>query len=181
MTRVEDMLQKMMRRFDSSDEHAKDLRGDLENIGQNLDSHAISIKHLELQMTQLSSSVNPRQPCTLLSNTVQNTKNDGYCMTVTARGGKQTMDPRMSYGIEDEKRGDDEAEEVSGELVDKSRNEAETPQKVTPIPIPPPPFPQRLVKKIEDGKYRRFITILKQLYINVPLIEAFELSPVTPT
>ena len=48
MTRVEDMLQKMMRRFDSSDEHAKDLRGDLENIGQNLDSHAISIKHLEL-------------------------------------------------------------------------------------------------------------------------------------
>ena len=33
MARVEDMLQKMMRRFDASDEHAKDLRGDLANIG----------------------------------------------------------------------------------------------------------------------------------------------------
>ena len=42
------------------------------------------------------------------------------------------------------------------------------------IPRPPPLFPQRLVKKIEDGKYQRFITMLKQLFINVPLIEALE-------
>ena len=42
------------------------------------------------------------------------------------------------------------------------------------MPRPPPPFPQRLVKKIEDGKYRRFITMLKQLSINVPLVEALE-------
>ena len=40
--------------------------------------------------------------------------------------------------------------------------------------MPPPPFPQRLVKKIEDGKYRRFITMLKQLSINVPLVETLE-------
>ena len=42
------------------------------------------------------------------------------------------------------------------------------------MPRPPPPFPQRLVKKSEDGKYRRFITMLKQLSINVPLVEALE-------
>ena len=46
--------------------------------------------------------------------------------------------------------------------------------KVIPKPRPPPPFPQRLVKKTEDGKYRRFITMLKQLSINVPLVEALE-------
>ena len=46
--------------------------------------------------------------------------------------------------------------------------------KVIPIPRPPPPFPQRLVKKTEDGKYRRFITMLNQLSINVPLVEALE-------
>ena len=45
------------------------------------------------------------------------------------------------------------------------------------MPRPPPPFPQRLVKKIEDGKYRHFITILKQLSINVPLVEALEQMP----
>ena len=48
----------MIRRFDASDKHTKELRGDLANIGQKVDAHAISIKHLELQMTQLSTNVN---------------------------------------------------------------------------------------------------------------------------
>ncbi|XP_049370434.1 uncharacterized protein LOC125835359 [Solanum verrucosum] len=42
------------------------------------------------------------------------------------------------------------------------------------MPRPPPPFPHRLVKKIEEAKYHRFIAMLKQLSINVPLIEALE-------
>ena len=42
------------------------------------------------------------------------------------------------------------------------------------MPTPPPPFPQRLVKKTKDGKYQCFITMLKQLSINVPLVEALE-------
>ena len=45
------------------------------------------------------------------------------------------------------------------------------------MPIPPPPFPRRLVKKTEDGKYRHFITMLKQLSINVPLVESLEQMP----
>ena len=60
MARVEYMLQKIMMRFDASDEHAKELRGDLVNIGQKVDAHVISTKHLELQMSQLSFIVNPR-------------------------------------------------------------------------------------------------------------------------
>ena len=70
MERVEDMLQKMIRRFDTSDEKAKELRGDLENIGQKVYAHTISIKHLELQIAQLSSTVNQRQLGTLPSNTI---------------------------------------------------------------------------------------------------------------
>ena len=60
MALVEDMFQKIMRRFDTSDEHTKELRSDLASIGQKVDAHAISIKHLELQMAQLSLIVNPR-------------------------------------------------------------------------------------------------------------------------
>ena len=45
------------------------------------------------------------------------------------------------------------------------------------MPTPPPPFPQRLLIKTEDGKYRRFITMLKQLSIKVPLVEALEQRP----
>ena len=48
MERVEDMLHKMMRRFDASDEHAKELRVDLANIEQKVDAHAVSIKHIKL-------------------------------------------------------------------------------------------------------------------------------------
>ena len=88
MSRVEDMLHKMMRRFDASDEHNKELRNDLAGIGQKFDTHAISIKKLELQLAQLSATVNTRQPGTLPSNTVQNPKNDGHCMAITTRDGK---------------------------------------------------------------------------------------------
>ena len=54
-------------------------------------------------------------------------------MAITTRGSKQTLDPPMPSTVEDEKRGDDEVEEVSCELVDQSGKEAETPQKVTPF------------------------------------------------
>ena len=97
MARAEDMLHKMMRRFESSDEHIKELRGDLASIGQKVDTHAISIKHIELQIAQLSATVNTRQSGTLPSNTVQNPKIDAHCMTITTRGGKQTIDPPMPF------------------------------------------------------------------------------------
>ena len=82
------MFQKMMRRFDASYEHAKELRGDLDKICQTVDAHAISIKHLELQMAHFSSTLNSRQPAILPINIVQNPKNDGHCMAVTTLGGK---------------------------------------------------------------------------------------------
>ena len=44
MARLEDMLQKMRRRFDASYEHIKELRSNLEGIGKNVDTHTILIK-----------------------------------------------------------------------------------------------------------------------------------------
>ena len=43
IVRVEDMLLKMMKSFDNSDEHIKELRSDLEGIDQKVDTHAIPI------------------------------------------------------------------------------------------------------------------------------------------
>ncbi|KAK4708636.1 hypothetical protein R3W88_029561 [Solanum pinnatisectum] len=70
-----------------------------------------------------------------------------------------------------------EGQYVTGESENATENEEEVSQKVVPIPRPPPPFPQRLVKKTEERKYRRFISMLKQLSINVPLIETLEQMP----
>ena len=44
MAQVEDMLHKMIRTSDTSDEHIKELRSDLAGIGQKVDTYAISIK-----------------------------------------------------------------------------------------------------------------------------------------
>ena len=88
-------------------------------------------------------------------------------MAITTRGGRQTIDPPMPSTEENVVKGSSEAE-------GSNAKDAEVPIKVIPMPRPPPPFPQRLVKKTEDGKYRCFITMLKQLSINVPLVEALE-------
>uniref|UniRef100_M1D9V1 Integrase core domain containing protein n=1 Tax=Solanum tuberosum TaxID=4113 RepID=M1D9V1_SOLTU len=149
------MTQKIMRRFDATDENVKEMRNDLSGIGQQADAHAVSIKHLEQQMTQLSTTVNPHQPGTLPSTTIQNPKNDGHCMAVTTRGGKQTIDPLMPSGVDVEIRKEDDVVEFREETENATEKEAKISQKVVPIPRPPPPFPQRLVKKTEDDKYRR--------------------------
>ncbi|XP_058753984.1 uncharacterized protein LOC131627167 [Vicia villosa] len=39
---------------------------------------------------------------------------------------------------------------------------------------PPPPFPQRIRKAKEEQQFDKFIEILKQPYINIPLIESIE-------
>ncbi|XP_060972168.1 uncharacterized protein LOC115696816 [Cannabis sativa] len=42
---------------------------------------------------------------------------------------------------------------------------------------PPPPFPQRFKKQQDDGQFWRFLDVLKQLHINIPLVEALEQMP----
>ena len=128
-------------------------------------------------MDQLSATMNTRQSGTLSSNTVQNLKNDAHCMTITTRGGKQTNDPHMASNEEKVRKDDEQVVKGSGEAEESTGKDAKVPMKVIPMPRPPPPFPQRLVKKTKDGKYRRFITMLKQLSINVSLVEALKQMP----
>ena len=131
----------MMRRFDASDKHNIELRNDLAGIGQKVDKHAISIKQLELQLAQLSATVNTRQPVTLPSNTVQNPKNDGHCMAITTRRVKQTIDPLMSSNEKKVTEDTNKKVDVDGELEDNTTKDAEVPKKVTPMPRPQPSFP----------------------------------------
>ena len=112
-------------------------------------------------MAQSSATVNTRQPGNLPSSTIQNPKNDGHCMTITTRGGKQTIDPPMPSNEEKVLKYNDKVVEVSGEVEHNTEIVVEVPKTVTPMSRPPPPFSQRLVKKIEDAKYWRFITMLR--------------------
>ena len=148
---MQKMMQKMMRRFDASDEHIKELRCDLASIGQIVNSPASSIKYIELQMAQLSATMNTRQPGTLPCNTVQNLMNDVHGIANTTRDGRQTIDPPMLSTEENVRKDNDNVVKGSGEAEGSEGKDAEVPTKVIPMPRPPPPFPQRLVKKTEDG------------------------------
>ena len=102
-------------------------------------------------------------------------------MEITIRGGKQTIDPPMHSNKKMMKKDSDKVVDADGEVEDNTVKDSEVPKKVTPMPRPPLPFLLRLLKKTEDGKYRRFITMLKQLSINVSLVEALEQMPVMPS
>ena len=95
-------------------------------------------------------------------------------MAIPSRGCKQTIDPSMPSNEEMVIIDNDKVVEVSGKVEDNTGKLAEVPTKVIPMPRPQQPFPQRLVKKAMDDKYGRFITMLKQLSIDVSLVEALE-------
>ncbi|KAK8608895.1 hypothetical protein V6N13_025206 [Hibiscus sabdariffa] len=42
---------------------------------------------------------------------------------------------------------------------------------------PPPPFPQRLKKQKQEYQFKKFFEILKQVHINLPLVEALQQMP----
>uniref|UniRef100_M1DJX2 Integrase core domain containing protein n=1 Tax=Solanum tuberosum TaxID=4113 RepID=M1DJX2_SOLTU len=73
------------------------------------------------------------------------------------QGVKQSIDPPMPFGVEVESNQNDYVIEVNRESENVTEKEVEITQKIVPMSRPPPPFPQRLVKKTEEGKYRRFI------------------------
>ncbi|XP_015162482.1 uncharacterized protein [Solanum tuberosum] len=149
MSRVEEMIEKMLKKFDTTDQNVKDLCTKLSKIGQKVDAHAVSIKQLEQQFSQLSAIVNTRQSGTLPSNTIQSPKNDRHCMAIMTRGGKQTIDLPMLSDVEKVVETDGDEIEVTEETKNATEKEAEIAQKVVPMPRPPPPLPQRLVQKFE--------------------------------
>ena len=71
-------------------------------------------------MAQLSATLNTRKPDTIPSNTIQNQKNDGYCMAITTQGGKLTIDPPMLSNEEKVIKDNDKVVEVSGEVEDNT-------------------------------------------------------------
>ncbi|XP_049382750.1 uncharacterized protein LOC125847086 [Solanum stenotomum] len=60
---------------------------------------------------------------------------------------------------------------------EKRKKGVEVTMSLQQIPRPPLPFPPRLKKKAEDGKFAKFITMLRQLSMNIPLVEALEQMP----
>lgn len=65
-------MQKMMKRFDATDQNVKEMCTELFGIVHKVDDHALSIKKLYHQFSQLSATMDTCQLGTLPSNTIKN-------------------------------------------------------------------------------------------------------------
>ncbi|XP_070018138.1 uncharacterized protein [Nicotiana sylvestris] len=136
-----------------------------------LASHNTSIRNLEVQLSQISQALNTHPNGALPSDTVVNPKdgnNTRHAMAVTTRSGKGGDATTSS-----QKKIVDEEELLQED--DTPSNEVQTNDKAkAPIPRPPPPYPQRIAKKNGENQFKKFIDMMKSLFINVPLVEALE-------
>lgn len=64
------------------------MKSDLSTMNKMVDFDSNSIKYLDRKMIQLSTTFNQRKSRTLLSDTVQNPRNDGSCIAIITSSGK---------------------------------------------------------------------------------------------
>ncbi|XP_070025070.1 uncharacterized protein [Nicotiana sylvestris] len=125
--------------------------------------HNSAIKNIETQLGQLSMALNNRPQGTLPAETNINPKE---------------QNPNQLMAGQDEKGKAKVNEQAAEQLVplvpqnpnrEKPTNSA---QKVIPTP-----FPQRLVKQKKEDQYKKFMEILRQIQLNIPLMDALREMP----
>ncbi|XP_019240488.1 PREDICTED: uncharacterized protein LOC109220470 [Nicotiana attenuata] len=189
-SKLESMLERVLQNQERSDTSIR-------NMTELVGSHTASIQKLEMQMRDLSRKQNPKQKGTLPSDTIANPKGSGsgptsHIMVITTQSGKVPQGESEQVAEVEESEQEVEVEEPRVVEVEKvpeelkvqevNREEVkekvkETPKALPPIPRPPPPFPQRLARKVDDRKLEKFYDILKQLSVNIPFVEAFQEMP----
>ncbi|XP_070006191.1 uncharacterized protein [Nicotiana sylvestris] len=172
-----------------------------------LTSHNTSICNLEFQLEQISRALNTSPKGALPSDMVVNPKsgnNTGHAMVVTTNSEKDRDAPTSSQRklVDDEQVVqedkilnnvvqandqvwidiDDNVEEAQEKvnpsrkhIVDKLKSIMQKAK--APMPMPPPPYPQWLAKKNGENKFKKFIYMMKNLSINVQLVEALKKMP----
>nr|XP_016447326.1 PREDICTED: uncharacterized protein LOC107772341 [Nicotiana tabacum] len=189
-SRLEGMLERVLQNQEKSDTSMR-------NMTELVGSHTAFIQKLDMQMRDLSREQNPNQKGTLPSDTIANPKGSGsgptsHVMAITTRSGK-VLEGGSEQGVEFEESEQEaeveepsvvEVERVPEELKVQEENREEVKEKVKEtsktlpsIPRHPPPFPQRLSRKVDNSKLEKIYDILKQLSVNIPIVEAFQEKP----
>ncbi|XP_070032664.1 uncharacterized protein [Nicotiana tomentosiformis] len=175
-SKLENMLERVLQNQERSDTSMK-------NMTELVGSHTASIQRLEMQMRDFSREQNPKKKSTLPSDTIANPKAGGsgptsHCMAITTRSGKllQGENEQVVEGEDSEQEVEEqievpnivEVERLPKKVKDQDVNREEVKEKVIEAPKPlssitrhPPPFPQRLARRVDDSKLEKFYDILK--------------------
>ncbi|KAE8661092.1 DNA-directed RNA polymerase V subunit 5C-like [Hibiscus syriacus] len=136
----------------------------LHSQGALIQSHSSSLRALEGQVGQIATALQERQQGRLPSDT-EVTKGPGkeHCNVLTLRSGTQI---NRQDKEEDFAKVPDYDAKVKENFIPAAKEAR-----------PPPPFPQRLKKHNNEVQFKKFVDILDQLHINIPLLEAVEQMP----
>ncbi|XP_016571209.1 uncharacterized protein LOC107869163 [Capsicum annuum] len=105
---------------------------------------------------------------------VEATNSGVTTMKITTRSGKLLSVPSVGKAVI-ENMGEEDVELEKTHPVDElEKSKKEKKAVVTTFSKPPPPFLHRLKKKTNETKFSKFIAMLTQLTVNVPLVEALE-------
>ncbi|XP_070026158.1 uncharacterized protein [Nicotiana sylvestris] len=175
-------------------------------ISERVDAHDSAIKNIEVQMGQISMSLNNRPHGTLPADTQINPKDQGLkqLMAVSLRNGKDldveqerdresrqaktlipvpieldeltkltevTVQPAQeehNIQIETEKEAETAREQVVEVVADKEQSQ------IIGKKRSPAPFLQRLAKYQKEEQYKKFLEMLKQIQVNIPLIDSLK-------
>ncbi|XP_009762689.1 uncharacterized protein [Nicotiana sylvestris] len=130
---------------------------------------ATTVRNLERQMGQLASAQNTRPVGALPSDTEPNPKSQVNAVTLRNRRALEEV-PKKKKNTDHPER------ELAPKPVDGNEKDDKGPKPVTEA-RPPPPFPQRLQKQKDDAKYKKFLDILSQVSVNLPLVEILQEVP----
>ncbi|XP_070042651.1 uncharacterized protein [Nicotiana tomentosiformis] len=125
--------------------------------------------NLERQVGQVTSTQNPRSNGTLPSDTEKNPIEQVQAINLRSGKALEEVPPKKYVSKEVFERLVPQSEVEAEKKDDKHRQEIEL--------RPPPPFPQRLQKSKDESKYKRFLDILSQVRVNLPLIEVLQEVP----
>ncbi|KAK8653696.1 hypothetical protein V6N13_127685 [Hibiscus sabdariffa] len=156
-----------------------------------LQNHDATLKSLETQVGQISQILSSRPIGGFPSDTeVAKGATHEQCNAITTRSGKILKNNQgetaanLSPAIDTPAKADAPAQASEDHHIPptttmgESSAESSHAQPGKPEEIrPPPPFPQRLKKKKQDYQFKKFLDILKQVHINLPLVEALQQMP----
>ncbi|KAL5544977.1 hypothetical protein UlMin_008761 [Ulmus minor] len=144
-----------------------------------IQNQGVALRNLENQVGQLANALSSRQNGALPSNTE----------VIQLRSGKEITTPGGQDDEQPENRSSDKVSKKETQAGNKEKAQTpivfpeisseearQKPPKLVPE-VPPPPFPQRLRKANQDKQFGKFLEILKQLHINIPLVEALQQMP----
>ncbi|KAK8628149.1 hypothetical protein V6N13_063861 [Hibiscus sabdariffa] len=155
-----------------------------------LQNHDATLKSLETQVGQISQILSSRPIGGFPSDTeVAKGATHEQCNAITTRSGKILKNNYGETVVHPPPATDTPAEadapaqasedhQIPQPTMGESSAESSHAQSDKPEEIrPPPPFPQRLKKQNLDYQFKKFLDILKQVHINLPLVEALQQMP----